>query len=147
MSASLRLREISPPPIPRLGFRFWRELPKWRRPFGCPDCRKTFVAKGALPRHLRLEHPRWRLFIEAFEEMRRPPPIDRQDPAYRARMSEASRRAWADPAVRARMSEASRRALADPAVRARISEASRRALADPAVRARMSEARRTGRGR
>ena len=49
--------------------------------------------------------------------------------AQKARMSEASRKAWADPEVRARTSEASRKALADPEVRARMSEASRKAWA------------------
>ncbi|HUC70345.1 MAG TPA: hypothetical protein VMS01_04055 [Stellaceae bacterium] len=59
----------------------------------------------------------------------------------RARMSAASKAAWADPEVRARMSAASKAALADPEVRARMSAARKAALADPEVRARMSAAR------
>ncbi|HEV2365190.1 MAG TPA: hypothetical protein VGS12_13445 [Caulobacteraceae bacterium] len=61
--------------------------------------------------------------------------------ATRAKMSAASKAAWADPAARARMSAATKAALADPAVRARMSAARKAVLADPAVRAKMSAAR------
>ena len=61
--------------------------------------------------------------------------------ATRAKMSAASKAAWADPAVRAKMSAASKAALADPAVRAKMSAARKAAWADPAVRAKMSAAR------
>jgi hypothetical protein len=58
-----------------------------------------------------------------------------------AKMSAASKAAWADPAVRAKMSAARKAAWADPAVRAKMSAASKAALADPAVRAKMSAAK------
>ena len=35
------VREISPPPVPTLSFKFWRWLPNWHNHYLCPDCRKS----------------------------------------------------------------------------------------------------------
>jgi hypothetical protein len=61
-----------------------------------------------------------------------------RNPAVRAKMSAARKRAWADPAMRAKMSAASKRAWADPDKRAKMSAVSKRAWADPEKRANMS---------
>ena len=50
--------------------------------------------------------------------------------ATRAKMSAASKAAWADPAVRAKMSAARKAAWADPAVRAKMSAARKAAWAE-----------------
>ncbi len=96
------VREISPPPVPTLSFKFWRWLPNWHNHYLCPDCRKSCMTEGRLCTHLHREHPRWRTFVEAYEEMKRPKSVPRallwRDPSFRARhaaaVSVAQTRRW-----------------------------------------------------
>jgi hypothetical protein len=101
--------EIDPPARPTVEFKFWRWLPRWHRHYGCPDCRATFALRGGLARHLRLEHPRWRQFLEGLESIVHPAPVPLserwKDPAFRAKNAAGVRaelaRRWKDPAFRA----------------------------------------------
>ena len=97
MSAVLGLREISPPPRPTVEFRFWRDLPRWHKPFGCPDCRRSFGKRGGPTRHLRNEHPRWRPFFSAL----RPPILTREE--VREKLRAALTRYYAQPGNREKL--------------------------------------------